>query len=484
MESANFWGAGPKTVVEPLWTPYLAPVPTAPAWERVPTRPTASEADILPQPPSPLSWIPPADGEEAEDVATIDEAASAQEGRHAAAMQTGQWARRNKREYKGYTAPPPAPQQDESNPDLSERQRLNLLDSYYRGTLFGAGRLALLAQLDKLSDDGISPAAKRVRDELRQEYRQIVTDLARYDRMPRFRNPSEFGAAALGQVGGGMLSPENLAGLSAKGLTWLESALKAGLQQGAISGGADPLVQGLNIGSGVQDRYDPGRTFRAAGLGALFGAGGQLGAEALGKLAARWLPGFALEEPRPVVDTRSGVPAKRPAAEVPESQPVKPTDRSVIDLGPEELPAVRQELRNQFERAMVLEPRPSDFVIIGNVSADGAARINAALNKAGHEVDVTGFQHTVTAFGSRHVLNRHGTQTRDPLPITAEDWARIPDILAAPDSITGTTTRLRLPGIIYEKRINGYIVYVEEVRTGRKTLTATTMYKRKVRDDD
>jgi phage-Barnase-EndoU-ColicinE5/D-RelE like nuclease3 len=147
----------------------------------------------------------------------------------------------------------------------------------------------------------------------------------------------------------------------------------------------------------------------------------------------------------------------------------------------------RQCARNcgdQFERALVLEPRASDYVTIGNVSADGAARINIALKDAGHDVDVTGFQHTVTAFGSRHVLNRHGIQTRDPLPVTADDWARIPDILAAPDSITGSMTKLRLPGVIYEKRINGYIVYVEEVRTGRKTLTATTMYKRKARDDE
>src|SRR5262249_40511511 len=155
---------------------------------------------------------------------------------------------RRSAEYEGYTAPPPPDSpQDESNPDLSERKRLNLLDSYYRGTLFGSARLALLGILNNMSDEGISPATKRVRDELRKEYQQIVTDLARYDRMPQFRNLSEFGAAGLGQAGGGMLSPENLAGVTAAGRTWLERAAKSGLQQGAISGAADPVVQGLNI---------------------------------------------------------------------------------------------------------------------------------------------------------------------------------------------------------------------------------------------
>src|SRR5262249_32990449 len=162
-------------------------------------------------PPSPWSWGAPV-ASEAEGASAIDEAA-AQEAREAASMQLGRRGRRT--EYEAYTAPPPTSQQDEGNPVLDERKRLNLLDSYYRGTLFGAARLALLKTLNNLPSDGISPATKRVRDELRKEYDQIVADLARYDRMPRFQNPSEFGAAALGQFGGGMLSPENLAGVSA-----------------------------------------------------------------------------------------------------------------------------------------------------------------------------------------------------------------------------------------------------------------------------
>jgi hypothetical protein len=52
--------------------------------------------------------------------------------------------------------------------------------------------------------------------------------------MRSFHGASEFGAAALGQLGGGMLSPESWIGLGAKGASWLWRVGKAGLQQGAI----------------------------------------------------------------------------------------------------------------------------------------------------------------------------------------------------------------------------------------------------------
>src|SRR5262249_11355918 len=83
-ESSNYWGAGPKPSADPL-IPYLAPVPLAPDWNDVPTRPTTSEADIFSQAQSPLSWNPPTD---ATDERAIDEAAAAQDARNAAATQT------------------------------------------------------------------------------------------------------------------------------------------------------------------------------------------------------------------------------------------------------------------------------------------------------------------------------------------------------------------------------------------------------------
>jgi hypothetical protein len=113
--------------------------------------------------------------------------------------------------------------------------------------------------------------------------------------MPRFQNWSELGTAAVGRLGAGALSPESWIGFGTlkagvRGGTTLRNAGEAALKNGILVGATDPVVQGLNIQAGVQDEYDPLRTFVATGLGALFGGGAQLGTEALGKLAAHWLP--------------------------------------------------------------------------------------------------------------------------------------------------------------------------------------------------
>jgi hypothetical protein len=105
--------------------------------------------------------------------------------------------------------------------------------------------------------------------------------------MRSFHGASEFGAAALGQLGGGMLSPESWIGLGAKGASWLWRVGKAGLQQGAINAATDPVVQGLNIKAGAQEQYDPWRTAIAGGTGFLTGTTAKSLAEGPTRLGAR-----------------------------------------------------------------------------------------------------------------------------------------------------------------------------------------------------
>ena len=104
----------------------------------------------------------------------------AQAAREAAAKRIGQWARRGQQEFEGPSAPQERdPDEDTRDPDLKERTRLSFLDSYYRGTLLGASRLALLSHLASTPDEeGISPGMKRARDHLRKEYQQITAGLA------------------------------------------------------------------------------------------------------------------------------------------------------------------------------------------------------------------------------------------------------------------------------------------------------------------
>jgi hypothetical protein len=162
-----------------------------------------------------------------------------------------------------------------------------------------------LAHLAATPDDpGIRPEVQRVNDGLREEYRQITADLARYDHMRAFGNAGEFGAAALGQLGGGMLSPESWLGAGAKGATWLARVGRSALRQGAISGATDLGVQGLNINAGVRDQWEPQRTGAAFGLGAALGGGVQSIAEAANHVAnlSRLSPS---EAQRVIADFRS-----------------------------------------------------------------------------------------------------------------------------------------------------------------------------------
>jgi hypothetical protein len=60
----------------------------------------------------------------------------------------------------------------------------------------------------------------------------------------------------------------------------------------------------------------------------------------------------------------------------------------------------------------------------------------------------------------------------------------IPDILADPDAVSGSVTKGGLPGLVFEKRTNGYVLYVEEVRTGARTFAAKMMFKRRIAGEE
>lgn len=99
-------------------------------------------------------------------------------------------------------------------------------------------------------------------------------------------------------------------------------------------------------------------------------------------------------------------------------------------------------------------------------------------------VNVTdAFAHSVDMFAVRHALNRHGDpkieKNRGQIAITDDDVARINEVVAAPTAyvLGGKTPRNQdVVGTI--KRLDdGTILYLEEVRSGRKTLAMTSMRK-------
>lgn len=91
------------------------------------------------------------------------------------------------------------------------------------------------------------------------------------------------------------------------------------------------------------------------------------------------------------------------------------------------------------------------------------------------KIDATDFHHEIDNYALQHALNQHG---QDPNPITSDDFLKIPEILQAPDEVKYLGSNRRDQGLLrYEKKYNGLTYYVEETRTGKKTLSMVSMYK-------
>ena len=107
----------------------------------------------------------------------------------------------------------------------------------------------------------------------------------------------------------------------------------------------------------------------------------------------------------------------------------------------------------------------------------------AELIKDATGLDVEGYDHTIDSFAIRHINSQHGDskteENRGQVAVTEEDIKRIPEIIANPDNIERGVTNQGKDAIVYSKRFNGTICYVEEVRAGRRNLAAETMYKKK-----
>lgn len=118
------------------------------------------------------------------------------------------------------------------------------------------------------------------------------------------------------------------------------------------------------------------------------------------------------------------------------------------------------------------------YVDLAPVDETEAAKIKEATG-----LDVEGYVHSVDGAAIKHVLKVHGDPKealRGQVPVTPEDFNHIPEIIAEPDEIeAGELSALKLPTILYRKRIGDVFYYVEELRTGRRKLAAKSLYKRK-----
>ena len=142
---------------------------------------------------------------------------------------------------------------------------------------------------------------------------------------------------------------------------------------------------------------------------------------------------------------------------------VEPNAEELID---EVIKAADSKDNTKFERA------------IGSVSPA------LAENAKEHGFDIEGYNHAIDNYSINHIRNDHGDAEREKergqIAIADDDIKSIPLVLQNPDYIIyGTKNRLGKDGIIYVKNMDtNTTLYIEEVRTGNKTLSADTLYKK------
>ncbi|MBK8393837.1 MAG: hypothetical protein IPL26_01130 [Leptospiraceae bacterium] len=97
------------------------------------------------------------------------------------------------------------------------------------------------------------------------------------------------------------------------------------------------------------------------------------------------------------------------------------------------------------------------------------------LNDYSHALDDNAVKDILT----KH-RDKHSEESRGQEAITQEEIFQIPEILYRPDTIEyAGKNKKNLETIRYTKNINGVLYYFEEVRTGKKELMGTTLYKKK-----
>ena len=118
----------------------------------------------------------------------------------------------------------------------------------------------------------------------------------------------------------------------------------------------------------------------------------------------------------------------------------------------------------------------SDNRLIKKIISPVSQRIVNYLSEKGINVDVD-YNYVVDNYSIIHVMNNHGNaakeETRGQIPITDQDIKMIDKVITDFDNITVDDGK-----IVYAKKLpDGTVLYIEEVRRGRKELAFVSMKK-------
>lgn len=145
-------------------------------------------------------------------------------------------------------------------------------------------------------------------------------------------------------------------------------------------------------------------------------------------------------------------------------------------------PNYKEDLKQVIYKAKN-NPKERQKLVIGKVSKDLAEKAKE------NGYDIAGYNHDIDVSGTRHAIKEHGqAKTENPrgqIAITDSDFEKIPDVIYSYDDVSFTgKNKIGRDTITYQKAFNdGTIIYIEEIRNKRNTLTINTMYKYKNTDN-
>ena len=135
-------------------------------------------------------------------------------------------------------------------------------------------------------------------------------------------------------------------------------------------------------------------------------------------------------------------------------------------------------IRELIHFALTDKSNENAFCVLRKVTKKEAETIK---NATGLSVDE--YYHTIERYDIQHILKHHGNdgkeRLRGQIAVKPEDFVKALEIISDENLVYQGYTKAGKPAFLYEKRIGNKFFYIEEVRTGRKKLNLTTLYKRR-----
>ena len=255
-----------------------------------------------------------------------------------------------------------------------------------------------------------------------------------------------------------------------------------------VLGGGSQLAQGVRQGQAQTAEADYYADLKRSGLGS---TGHAANAQKAGNALGRLLPGndgVAIQRLQmPTLTTyeqreKTTTEAQKVSRMNNENGLAAYTQQERINLSSgikNKIISTYQETVNFVKNALV-NKNNADRAYMGIVPENVANQVKKETG-----VDISGYGVMMNGVDIRHIIKEHGNPVTEPergqVAVTAEDIARVPEVIAHPDEVylSDKTDAKGRKAIVFEKQFGDTYITIQGVSIGKKLLQTNTLYKRK-----